>query len=169
MRVVPSSLLAAPPKIRTVSPHQALRASFPLRGKPCIEPFSSLLYHSVQDPSTWSLLQGSQKVSKNFLGRGAAGAAGKAANEVRRLPWRLAGDEEEGRLHFAASCAAFATPPAPSCHPAVARYCRAYRRISENLTCPCHFDREGLKARRVEKSCTEQLPVPNTVLYMASP
>ena len=44
------------------------------------------------------------------------------------------------------------------CHPAVARYCRAYRRgfrflssrvseasrrISENLTCPCHFDREG--------------------------
>ena len=25
---------------RTISPHQALRASFPLRGKPCIEPSS---------------------------------------------------------------------------------------------------------------------------------
>ena len=95
MRVVPSSLLAAPPKIRTVSPHQALRARS-LRGKPCIEPFSSLLYHSIQDPSTWSLLQGSQKVSKNFLGRGAAGAAGNTANVVRRLPWRLASDEDEG-------------------------------------------------------------------------
>ena len=50
-------------------------------------------HYPSQDPSAWSLLQGSQKVSKNFLGRGAAGAAGKAANAVRRLPWRLASDE----------------------------------------------------------------------------
>ena len=42
------------------------------------------------------LLQGSQKVSKNFLGRGAAGATGEAASAARRLPWRLAGDEDEG-------------------------------------------------------------------------
>ena len=40
--------------------------------------------------------QGSQKVSKNFLGRGAAGAAGKMASTARRLPWRLAGDEMRG-------------------------------------------------------------------------
>ena len=52
MRVVPSSLFAAPPITRTVSPHQALRASFPLRGKPCIEPCSEQLLRSVQDPST---------------------------------------------------------------------------------------------------------------------
>ena len=45
-----------------------------------------------RDPSA-RLLQGSQKVSKNFLGRGAAGAAGKAASIARRLPWRLASDE----------------------------------------------------------------------------
>ena len=89
MRVVPSSLLTAPPITRTVSPHQALRASFPLGGKPCIETCSEQLLLPIQDPSTWSLLQGSQKVSKNFLGRGAAGATGKTANEVRRLPWRL--------------------------------------------------------------------------------
>ena len=53
MRVVPSSLLAAPPKIRSVSPHQALCASFPpLGGKPCVEPCSERLFRSRQDPST---------------------------------------------------------------------------------------------------------------------
>ena len=31
------------------------------------------------------------------MGRGAAGAAGKAASEARRLPWRLACDESAGR------------------------------------------------------------------------
>ena len=41
-------------------------------------------------------IQGSQKVSKNFLGRGAAGATGKAASKARRQPWRLAGDEMRG-------------------------------------------------------------------------
>ena len=41
-------------------------------------------------------IQGSQKVSKNFLGRGAAGATGKAASAANRLPWRLAGDEMRG-------------------------------------------------------------------------
>ena len=41
-------------------------------------------------------IQGSQKVSKNFLGRGAAGATGKAASAARRQPWRLAGDEMRG-------------------------------------------------------------------------
>ena len=53
MRVVPSSLLAAPPKIRSVSPHQALCASFPpWGGKPCVEPCSERLFRSRQDPST---------------------------------------------------------------------------------------------------------------------
>ena len=33
-----------------------------------------------------------------FLGRGAAGATGKAASTARRLPWRLAGDEAERRF-----------------------------------------------------------------------
>ena len=104
MRVVPSSLFAAPPITRTVSPHQALRARS-LRGKPCIEPFSSLLLRPVQDPSTdarddkgdfcfqrsfGSPFTWLPKVSKNFLGRGAAGAAGEAANVVRRQPKRLA-------------------------------------------------------------------------------
>ena len=48
-------------------------------------------------------IQGSQKVSKNFLGRGAAGATGKAANAVRRLSWRLASDEDEGCTLLVAS------------------------------------------------------------------
>ena len=53
MRVVPSSLLAAPPKIRSVSPHQALCASSPpWGGKPCVEPCSERLFRSRQDPST---------------------------------------------------------------------------------------------------------------------
>ena len=84
----PDLTISTAPKSRMVSPHQALRARS-LRGKPCIEPCSSPLLRSVQDPSARSLLQGSQKVSKNFLGRGAAGAAGKATSIARRLPWRL--------------------------------------------------------------------------------
>ena len=51
MRVVSTLFIAAPPETRTISPHQALRASFPLRGKPCIEPRSEQLLRSVQDPS----------------------------------------------------------------------------------------------------------------------
>ncbi len=76
----------------------------------------------------WHTLTGLPKSIEELFGKRSGRRWGKAANEVRRQPKRLAGDEEEGRLHFAASCAAFATPPAPSCHPAVARYCRAYRR-----------------------------------------
>ncbi len=37
MRVVPTLLFLHLLKTKTVSPHQALRASFPLRGKPCVE------------------------------------------------------------------------------------------------------------------------------------
>ena len=37
------TLLLSLPITRIVSPHQALRASFPLRGKPCIEPCSEQL------------------------------------------------------------------------------------------------------------------------------
>ena len=48
----PNLAISTPPKSRIISPHQALRASFPLRGKPCIEPCSSLLLRSIQDPST---------------------------------------------------------------------------------------------------------------------
>ena len=108
MRVVPSSLFAAPPKIRTVSPHQALRASFPLGGKPCIEPCSSRLLRPIQDPSTDArddkesiifqrsfgargLKTGLPKIAaeRDFWERGAAGATGKAASKARRQPWRL--------------------------------------------------------------------------------
>ena len=39
-------------KTRMVSPHQALRASFPLGGKPCVVPCSERLLRSIQDPST---------------------------------------------------------------------------------------------------------------------
>ena len=89
MRVVSSSLLTAPPKNKDGIPSSGAPRQLPPWGKPCIETCSEQLLLPIQDPSTWSLLQGSQKVSKNFLGRGAAGATGKTANEVRRLPWRL--------------------------------------------------------------------------------
>ena len=42
----PILAISTPPKSRIISPHQALRASFPLRGKPCREPCSEQL--SVQ-------------------------------------------------------------------------------------------------------------------------
>ena len=75
----PDLTISTAPKSRMVSPHQALRARS-LRGEAMHRAVFGTAYRSIQDPSTWSLLQGSQKVSKNFLGRGAAGAAGKAAS-----------------------------------------------------------------------------------------
>ena len=129
MRVDLTLLLSLTIK-RTVSPHQALRARS-LRGKPCIvDPCSeqlTVLYKIprltlgmtrmifiFRDPSA-RLLQGSQKVSKNFLGRGAAGAAGKAASIARRLPWRLASDElrmtEEQKRPLTGGASTSKTPP----------------------------------------------------------
>ena len=50
-----------------------------------------------------------------------------------------------------------AVPPLPknlaSLRFSGALFFRAVERVSENTNRPCHFDREGLKARRVEKSC----------------
>ena len=58
--------------------------------------FRTRLYAWLPPEGPGARKQGSQKVSKNFLGRGAAGAAGKTASTARRLPWRLAGDEMRG-------------------------------------------------------------------------
>ena len=60
------------------------------------KPFRTRLYAWLPPEGPGARKQGSQKVSKNFLGRGAAGAAGKTASTARRLPWRLAGDEMRG-------------------------------------------------------------------------
>ena len=67
MRVVPSSLLTTPPKIRTVSPSSgAPRQLPPQGGKPCIEPCSELLSVLYKIPPLGRFYRAPKKYRRTF-------------------------------------------------------------------------------------------------------
>ena len=78
----PNLAISTPPKLRMVSPHQALRASFPLRGKPCIETCSERVTVLYKIPPL--ALLGRDDKEKRALSppRGAAGRAEIFVNHV---------------------------------------------------------------------------------------